>query len=238
METSEQYNNSRLTELLMDIEYEDDDNYTGEKLTVQQRNRKSRLKGQIEQFGHDKSNKKFVELMVRALEELDKPNQLMEKNRRLATKMRKMEKDREQENYFYTSEDKKKVRDEMKAHFDKEHEDLLGFRQRSIERARKQSNNLEKLQGVIDGYRNNYHMTPNKEWSEQCERDARTQIAFKEMKDQLAGYQNSKLDPKLQKKYKQAKKTIKQLQKEILELKLKLNDDEATSSSSSESDSE
>ncbi len=183
METSEQYNNSRLTELLMDIEYEEDDNYTGEKLTVQQRNRKSRLKKQIEGFGNDKSNKMFVELMVRALEELDKPNQLMEKNRRLATKMRQMEKERQQENYFYTSEDKKKVRDEMKAQFDKEHEDLLGFRQRSIERARKQSNNLEKLQGVIDGYRNNYHMTPNKEWSEQGERKARQAIAYKEMKD-------------------------------------------------------
>ncbi len=194
----------------MDIEYEEDDNYTGEKLTVQQRNRKSRLKKQIEGFGNDKSNKMFVELMVRALEELDKPNQLMEKNRRLATKMRQMEKERQQENYFYTSEDKKKVRDEMKAQFDKEHEDLLGFRQRSIERARKQSNNLEKLQGVIDGYRNNYHMTPNKEWSEQCERDARQSIAFKEMKDKLAGYQNSKLDPKLQKKYKQVKKSNKQ----------------------------
>lgn len=238
METSEQYNNSRLTELLMDIEYEEDDNYTGEKLTVQQRNRKSRLKKQIEGFGNDKSNKMFVELMVRALEELDKPNQLMEKNRRLATKMRQMEKERQQENYFYSAEDKKKVRDEMKAHFEKEHEDLLGFRQRSIERARKQSNNLEKLQGVIDGYRNNYHMTPNKEWEEKCELDARQSIAYKEMKDKLGGYQNSKLDPKLQKKYKQVKKSNKQLQKEILELKLKLNDDEATSSSSSESDSE
>ncbi len=63
-------------------------------------------------------------------------------------------------------------------------------------------------------------------------------LTFKEMKDKLAGYQNSKLDPKLQKKYKQVKKSNKQLQKEILELKLKLNDDEATSSSSSESDSE
>ena len=60
METSEQYDNRRLTELLMDIEYEEDDNYTGEKLTVQQRNRKSRLKGQIEQFAHDKTNKKFM----------------------------------------------------------------------------------------------------------------------------------------------------------------------------------
>ena len=238
METSEQYDNRRLTELLMDIEYEEDDNYTGEKLTVQQRNKKSRLKKQIEEYAHDKTNKNFVHLMRRALEELDKPTQLMEKNRRLTQKMRQMEKERQQENYFYTSEDKKKVRDEMKAQLDKEHQDLLGFRQRSIERARKQSNNLEKLQGVIDGYRNNYHMIPNKEWGEQCERDARTQIALKEMRDKLGGYQNSKLDPKLQKKYKQAKKTIKQLQKEILELKLKLNDDDPTSSSSSESDSE
>lgn len=238
METPDQYNNTRLTELLMDIEYEEDDNYTGEKLTVPQRNVKSRLKGQIEAYANNKSNKKFVHLMVRALEELDKPTKLMEKNRRLTQKMRQMEKERESSNYFYTAEDKKKVRDEMKAHFDKEYQDLLGFRQRSIERARKQSNNLEKLQGVIDGYRSNFHMTPNNEWQEKCELDARQSIAFKEIKDKLDGYQNSKLDPKLQKKYKQAKKTIKQLQKEILQLKLKLNDDDATSSSSSETDSE
>ena len=219
-------NLDKMVEILMEIHFEDDETYGDKALNNAQRNVKCRLKKQLQDYMLDKSNRLFISLMVRAMEQLEEPTKIRAKNRKLTADLNRIKKEFQEEKYVLTKTEKDELRKQEKEKLENEIQKMKDEVERRRERARKHQEQLIKYSEQIEAIRDCKVMSKD-EWSDFTTERAEQELANIELRKSIKEYKdNVGTDPKLQKKYKKLKREKNKLQKEILDLKSKLESDE------------
>ena len=242
-ETFDIDNIDKVVEILMEIQFEDDPSYGEKAMTNAQRNAKCRLKKQVQDYVTDKSGKLFVSLMIRAMEQLEEPTRIMAKNRKLNAELRTLKKEYEEESYVCSKVARDEIRKQEKDKLENELKNMKDEVDRRRERARTNQKQLIQYSEQIEAIRDHHIMT-KEEWSDELAKKAELELRIIEQRETIKEYKdNVGTDPVLNRKYKKLKREKKKLEKEILDLKSKLEsddesdeegDDEVSSSSETE----
>ena len=212
-------------------------------MTTAQRNAKCRLKKQVQDYMVDKSGKLFISLMIRAMEQLEEPTRIMAKNRKLNAELRKLKKEYEEEAYVCSKEAREEIREQEREKLENELKKMKDEVDRRRERARKHQAQLLQYSEQMEAIRA-HHIMSKEEWSDELAKKAELELRIIEQRETIKEYKdNVGTDPVLTRKYKKLKREKKKLEKEILDLKSKLEsddesdeegDDEVSSSSETE----
>ena len=242
-ETFDIDNLDKIVEILMEIHCEDDPSYGEKAMTTSQRNAKCRLKKQVQDYMVDKSGKLFISLMIRAMEQLEEPTRIMAKNRKLNAELRTLKKEFEEESYVCSKVARAEIRKQEKDKLENELKNMKDEVDRRRERARTNQKQLIQYSEQIEAIRDHHIMT-KEEWSDELAKKAELELRIIEQRNTIKEYKdNVGTDPVLNRKYKKLKREKKKLEKEILDLKSKLEsddesdeegDDEVSSSSETE----
>lgn len=226
-ETFDIDNLDKIVEILMEIHCEDDASYGDKAMTTAQRNAKCRLKKQVQDYMVDKSNRLFISLMVRAMSQLEEPTRIMAKNRKLNAELRTLKKEYEEEAYVCSKVAREEIRKQEKDKLENELQKMKDEVDRRRERARKHQEQLIQYSEQIEAIRHHHIMTKD-EWSDEIAKKAELELRIIEQRDTIKEYKdNVGTDPVLNRKYKKLKREKKKLEKEILDLKSKLESDES-----------
>lgn len=236
-------NLDKIVEILMEIHYEDDASYGEKAMTNAQRNAKCRLKKQVQDYVTDKSNKLFISLMVRAMEQLEEPTRILAKNRKLTAELRTLKKEFDEEAYVCSKVEREEIRKQEREKLENELKKMKDEVERRRDRARKHQAQLIQYSENEQAIRECKVMS-KEDWSDFTTERAALELKIVELKKSNKEYKdNVGTDPVLKRKYKKLKKLKKKLEKEILDLKSKLEsdsesdeegDDEVSSSSETE----
>ena len=242
-ETFDIDNIDKVVEILMEIQFEDDPSYGEKAMTNAQRNAKCRLKKQVQDYVTDKSGKLFVSLMIRAMEQLEEPTRIMAKNRKLNAELRTLKKEYEEESYVCSKVARDEIRKQEQDKLENELKNMKDEVDRRRERARKHQAQLLQYSEQVEAIRD-HHIMSKEEWSDELAKKAELELRIIEQRETIKEYKdNVGTDPVLNRKYKKLKREKKKLEKEILDLKSKLEsddesdeegDDEVSSSSETE----
>jgi len=242
-ETFDIDNIDKVVEILMEIQFEDDPSYGEKAMSNAQRNAKCRLKKQVQDYVTDKSGKLFVSLMIRAMEQLEEPTRIMAKNRKLNAELRTLQKEYDEEAYVCSKVARDEIRKQEKDKLENELKNMKDEVDRRRERARKHQAQLLQYSEQVEAIRD-HHIMSKEEWSDELAKKAELELRIIEQRDTIKEYKdNAGTDPVLKRKYKKLKREKRKLEKEILDLKSKLEsddesdeegDDEVSSSSETE----
>lgn len=242
-ETFDIDNLDKIVEILMEIHCEDDPSYGEKAMTTSQRNAKCRLKKQVQDYMVDKSGKLFISLMIRAMEQLEEPTRIMAKNRKLNAELRTLKKEYEEEAYVCSKVARDEIREQEREKLENELKKMKDEVDRRRERARKHQAQLLQYSEQMEAIRD-HHIMSKEEWSDELAKKAELELRIIEQRNTIKEYKdNVGTDPVLNRKYKKLKREKKKLEKEILDLKSKLEsddesdeegDDEVSSSSETE----
>ena len=242
-ETFDIDNIDKVVEILMEIQFEDDPSYGEKAMSNAQRNAKCRLKKQVQDYVTDKSGKLFVSLMIRAMEQLEEPTRIMAKNRKLNAELRTLKKEYEEESYVCSKVARDEIRKQEKDKLENELKNMKDEVDRRRERARKHQAQLLQYSEQVEAIRD-HHIMSKEEWSDELAKKAELELRIIEQRNTIKEYKdNVGTDPVLNRKYKKLKREKNKLEKEILDLKSKLEsddesdeegDDEVSSSSETE----
>ena len=242
-ETFDIDNIDKVVEILMEIQFEDDPSYGEKAMSNAQRNAKCRLKKQVQDYVTDKSGKLFVSLMIRAMEQLEEPTRIMAKNRKLNAELRTLKKEYEEEAYVCSKVARDEIREQEREKLENELKKMKDEVDRRRERARKHQAQLLQYSEQMEAIRD-HHIMSKEEWSDELAKKAELELRIIEQRETIKEYKdNVGTDPVLNRKYKKLKREKKKLEKEILDLKSKLEsddesdeegDDEVSSSSETE----
>jgi hypothetical protein len=241
-ETFDIDNLDKIVEILMEIHCEDDPSYGEKAMTTAQRNAKCRLKKQVQDYMVDKSNRIFISLMVRAMSQLEEPTRIMAKNRKLTAELRTLKKEFDEEAYVCSKVEREEIRKQEREKLENELKKMKDEVERRRDRARKHQAQLIQYSENEQAIRECKVMS-KEDWSDFTTERAALELKIVELKKSNKEYKdNVGTDPVLKRKYKKLKKLKKKLEKEILDLKSKLDsesddaegDDEVSSSSETE----
>ena len=209
-------------------------------MTQIQRNMRSKMKKQLEEFCETKQKSMFMMAVIGMCEYTLKPQRLMDQNRKLRHQVSQLEKEREGEMHIFTRQKEEQLKAEYKEKFEKDNEEVLKDLTACRARNRKYMGEMEKAHQLQLWVKSQKILTPE-EWSDYNSKKAELTVMGlyeqntpiqKKMKELMEKNDKSSTGKEL-KKY---KKINKKLKLRIQALEAEINS--SSSSSSCEEDDE